>query len=112
MIIESIDQILCTRELAVSDGRTVSVIMGVPQRFPDGNDDYFCPFHVVGIGDTQVRYGVGVDPFQAVWLTLKMIGTRLYTSPEGKGGALSWLGQSDLGFPVPDSITDLLPKGP
>jgi hypothetical protein len=108
--IDSIGQVLCGRDFDVRDGRAVSVIMGMPQQFPDGQDDYFCPFRIIGMGDEQIRYGVGVDALQAVWLTLQMIGARLYTSPEAKSGALSWLGQSNLGFPVPDSISDLVPK--
>jgi hypothetical protein len=74
--------------------------------------DYFCPFQITGTGSEQVRYGAGVDAFQAVWLTLKMIGALLYSSPEGKKGDLSWFGQSDLGFPAPDSIRDILPNDP
>jgi hypothetical protein len=89
----------------------VSVIMGKLQRFPDGHEDYFCPFQITGIGDEKVRYGAGIDAFQAVYLTLQMIGAILYTMPEAKSGALSWLGQSNFGFPVPDSIEDLLQKG-
>jgi hypothetical protein len=111
MKIESIGPVLCGRELTLRDGHPVGVIMGMPQRFPDGHDDYFCPFQIIGIGNDKVRYGVGVDAVQAVWLTLQMIGARLHTSSEAKSGALSWLGQSNLGFPVPDSISDFLPKG-
>ena len=111
MKIDSIGQMLCGRAFDVRNDRAINVIIGIPQRFPDGPDDYFCPFQIIGMGDEQVRYGAGVDAVQAVWLTLQMIGARLYTSPEAKSGALTWLGQSDLGFPVPDSISDLLPRG-
>ena len=65
MKLDSVGQVLCSRELALADGRTVSVVMGKPQRFPDGNDDYFCPFQITGIGSEQVSYGAGVDAFQA-----------------------------------------------
>lgn len=111
MKIDSVGQVLCGRELALRDGKPVSVIIGMPQSLPDGHEDYFCPFQIIGIGNEKVRYGVGVDAVQAVWLTLQMIGARLYASPEARSGALSWLGQSNLGFPVPESISDLLPKG-
>jgi hypothetical protein len=111
MKLDSVGQVLCSRELALADGRAVCVMMGMPQRFPDGNDDYFCPFQITGMGSEQVSYGAGVDAFQAVWLTLQTIGALLYTSSDYKTGTLSWLGQSNLGFPVPDSIRDLLPVG-
>jgi hypothetical protein len=82
----------------------VIVKIGVPQRYPEGEEDYFCPYQILGIGDERVRYGSGIDALQALMLTLKMIGADLYTTPEAKSGALSWVGQSvkgDLGFPVP-----------
>jgi hypothetical protein len=101
MKLDSVGQVLGGRILDLKDGRAVNVVMGMPQRFPDGNDDYFCPFQIIGIGDERIRYGAGVDPFQAIWLTLQMIGSYLYTSPEAEGGALTWLGQVNLGFPVP-----------
>jgi hypothetical protein len=109
MKLDSVGRLLCSRELTLVDGRAVVVIMGMPQRFSDGNDDYFCPYQITGIGSEQVHYGAGVDPFQAVWLTMQKIGAWLYACSDYKGGRLSWLGQSDLGFPVPDSIRDVLP---
>jgi hypothetical protein len=55
MKLDSVGQVLCSRELALADGRAVCVMMGKPQRFPEGNDDYFCPFRITGIGSEQVR---------------------------------------------------------
>lgn len=79
---------------------------------PDGAD-YRCEFEIVGLGEKTINsYGMGVDSTQALLLTLQMIGTRLYTSNEGKAGLLSWLGMKNLGFPVPDSIVDLVPNDP
>jgi len=99
MKLDSVGQALGNRILDLKDGRAANVIIGMPQRFPDGNDDFFCPFQIVGMGDERIRYAGGVDALQAVWLTLTMIGTILETSSEGQSGSLSWLGQSDLGFP-------------
>lgn len=77
---------------------------------PDSND-YRCEFEIVGLGEKTINsYAMGVDSTQALILTLQMIGTRLYTSDEGKAGHLSWLGMKNLGFPVPDTIADLVPK--
>ena len=39
-----------------------------------------------------------------------MIGAYLYTSDEGRGRRLAWLGEADLGFPVTKGLEDLLPK--
>jgi hypothetical protein len=57
MKLDSVGQVLCSRELALADGRTVSVVMGKPQRFPDGNDDYFCPFQITGMGSDRFLMG-------------------------------------------------------
>jgi hypothetical protein len=111
MKIDSVGQILASRILDLKDGRSVNVILGSPQRFPDGNEDYFCTFQILGMGDERIRYGAGVDPFQALWLTLQMIGAYVYTSDEAKNDRLTWLGQKNLGFPVSESIGHLVPKG-
>ena len=84
-------------------------MIGKPEKFPDA-DDYYCPYQIVGVGNERVRYAGGIDAVQALELTLKMIGTDLYTSGEAQSGALSWMGGSkkgDLGFPVPDGLRDL-----
>lgn len=114
MKLDSVGQVLGSRDLTMSDGHKVVVLIGVPTKVPDGGDDYVCPYQIVGIGDGGVRYAMGIDSFQALQLTLKKIGTDLYTSEEAKAGGLSWEGgsvQGDLGFPVPDVLKDLLPPG-
>jgi len=73
MKLDSVGQALGNRILDLKDGRAANVIIGMPQRFPDGNDDFFCPFQIVGMGDERIRYAGGVDALQAVWLTLTMI---------------------------------------
>lgn len=110
MQLENVGQALGTRELDISDGRKVSIVIGVPQQ-DDG--DYFCPYQITGIGDVRIGYAMGIDALQALQLTLKKIGTELYTSDEAQTGMLSWEGENargDLGFPVPDVLKDLLPK--
>lgn len=101
---------IAKRELVISGGKAVTVLIGMPQRFPDGNDDYYCPFKIIGISNDSVRYAGGIDAIQALLLAFQMIGSILYTSQEAKSGNLSWNGVVDLGFPVPDSLQDLPPK--
>jgi hypothetical protein len=99
-----------TIDLASPSGSIVHVSIMQPE--PDGND-YRCEFQIVGLGEKTINsYGMGVDSTQALILTLQMVGTRLYTSKEGKAGHLSWLGMKNLGFPVPDNIADLVPNDP
>lgn len=101
---------IATRTLAAG-GKQVTVVIGKPEEFPEG-DNFYCPYQIVGIGNGRVRYAGGVDAVQALELALKMIGAELYTSQEAQAKQLSWEGgQSprDLGFPVPDSAKELLP---
>jgi hypothetical protein len=100
--------VIAQRELSLSAQETVSVLIGKAEPFPDGNGCY-CPYQILGIGDQRVRHAGGEDTVQALMLTLKMIGTDLYTSPEAKARRLTLNGSKDLGFPVPDSIRDLAP---
>lgn len=107
-MINKVETIIATRELILSDGKEVSVIIGKPEKFPD-SDDYYCPYQVIGIGKGNVRYAGGIDSVQALLLTLNMIGADLYTSKEAKAGILSWKGgaKGDLGFPLPEVLRDL-----
>ena len=94
-------------------GKTVTVLVGKPEKFPDA-EDYYCPYQILGLGNERVRRAGGVDAVQALELALKMIGTDLYTSKESQSGELSWSGgkKGDLGFPVPDVLRDLAPSQP
>lgn len=99
---------IAKRELELEGATKVTVTIGKPEKFP-GNDDYYCPYQIAGLGDGKVRYAGGIDGVQALLLTLEMIGADLYTSAEAQHGKLTWSDERALGFPVPDSIRDLLP---
>lgn len=108
MKLASVGVVIAHRDLALTGKATVSVIIGKPEPFPDGNGCY-CPYQILGLGDQQVRYAGGEDTLQALTLTLQKIGAVLYTSSEAKAGLLTWNGNRDLGFPTPNSIRDLSP---
>src|SRR5262245_12315770 len=93
-----------TLSLSGEPDRSVSVSIFRPRR--DGRD-YRCEFAIVGLGPPRVYAAMGVDSTQALLLALQRVGTILCTSAAGKEGRLRWLGSSELGFPVPDIITDL-----
>lgn len=99
---------IAQRELELEGGEKVIVVIGKPERLL-GEDDFYCPYQITGLGDAKVRYASGVDAVQALWLVLQMIGSDLYTSSEARDGKLTWNDERVLGFPVPDSIRDLLP---
>ncbi len=100
---------IASRELD-ANGKKVVVVIGRPEKFPDG-EDYYCPYQIVGIGSERVKYAGGIDAVQALQLALKKIGTDLYTSQEAQAKQLLWAGgePGDFGFPVPDSLRDLAP---
>jgi hypothetical protein len=103
MKLKSLEAIIAVRELDLEGGGHVTVLIGKPEKFPD-SEDYYCPYQIVGIKRSSIRYAGGVDAVQALDLALKMIGADLYTADEAKSGALSWRGGSgegDLGFIKP-----------
>ncbi len=109
MKLESVGEVIATRELDIADSRAKVIVgIGAPKKFPDSSD-YYCPYEIRGLGNDKIRYAGGIDGIQALLLALQMVGAELYTSEEGKAGTLIWVGQHDLGFPVPDSISDMIP---
>jgi len=109
MKINAIELVIATRELTLPGDKAVTVSIGRPEKFPD-SDDFYCPYHISGMGDDSIRYAVGTDTVQSLYLALNKIGAFLYTSDSAQSGQLLWNGEKNLGFPVPDSIRDLLPS--
>ena len=110
--LDSVGEIIAVRELFLSGSKDkVTVIIGRPQRFPDSTD-YYCPYQIGGLGESKVRYAGGIDTIQAFLLALQRVGVDLYTSKEAKAGMLKWEGsdKGNLGFPVPESVSDLVPS--
>lgn len=104
MELASIGDVIATRVLRVGDntGTEILVQIGKPCQFADGRG-YYCPYQIVGLGDTKVRYGAGIDAVQALQLVMGIIGADLYSRNRSCGGELRWEGGEggDLGFPSP-----------
>ena len=111
MKLNDVGSAIATRALKLRSGVNVIVSIGRPEKFPD-SVDYYCPYQIRGIGDEHVRYARGVDGVQALELALKKIGADLYTSREAQSKELIWNGGENLGFPVPDALSDLPPQTP
>lgn len=102
MRITRLGAVIAERVLELRDGGEVRVRIGKPKPFPDDpNLNFYCPYQIVWVRSDGVRYAGGVDAIQAFSLALRMIGADLYTSEEYKTERLTWLGQRNLGFPVP-----------
>ena len=108
MRLSSVGPVIATRKLTLSGTTTVSVVIGKPKRFPDGNGCY-CPYQILGLDSERVSFAGGGDSVQALMLTFQAIGSVLYTSQAAREGLLTWNSSRRLGFPVPDSLRDLLP---
>ncbi|HWT99884.1 MAG TPA: hypothetical protein VN229_19770 [Terriglobales bacterium] len=100
MEITAIHHPIAERELQHSDGHIIRVIIGQPEPFPDGQD-FYCPFHIIGLAGDKIRRAGGVDAVQALMLAKDMIGAVLYASAEFKAGQLTWNDEPELGFPTP-----------
>lgn len=84
----------------------------IPVRvFAPAPDDgaWWCRFTIGWPDGELARKAGGIDAIQALDLALKMIGANLYTSDLHEAGRLVWLEAGrPYGFPVPDTIRDLL----
>jgi uncharacterized protein DUF6968 len=85
-------------ESATDPDLVVTVQVGAPRK-TRGQDDYFCPYRVTGIGDDESRAAYGVDAFQALQLVMQAIGSALARRPD-----LRWYGEAELGFPRPVDV--------
>ncbi len=77
--------------------RKVRVLIGKPAK-RRGEEDYICPFQVIGLADESIRSIVGYDSVQAIELAFSFLGHVVQSStPPGS----VWEDASEnLGFPV------------
>src|ERR1700761_8224425 len=97
---------LGSRELSLLDGGTVIVALSGPT-IEEGEDDYRCNYEITGLRTEEKGRVFGSDALQALQLALIRIGAILYTSEEWRGNLLTWNGDAELGFPLPESLKDL-----
>jgi hypothetical protein len=102
----AITEVVAERELerlrSESGGEAASVVVriGKPEPDPKPDGDWRCPFQITGLGDDAILFAHGVDAVQALELCFQYIGIRLEDA-QARGIPLRWLGDEDLGFPVP-----------
>lgn len=78
MRVDSIGEVIAVRRLFLVDepNREILVKMGKPQKTP-GEEDFYCPYQITGLGDEKLGASVGIDSFQAMQLALRSIGGKL-----------------------------------
>ena len=106
--------VIAERTLTLKPGKTVAVRLGLPYTPDEFPKESWCPYQITGLGSGKIRYVVGIDAFQALWLALQTIGVTLYASEEYKTGRLHFFENDDpdLCFPVTENCRDLLPDWP
>ena len=112
MKLNDVGIVIASREFSTSNGESMTVVIGKPEKFPD-SEDYYCPWQYLGKRSSVVKRAGGVDSAQALIGALKCIGAELNASPEGMSGELTWVGSvptDNVGFPVTDSCADLLER--
>ena len=93
---------MITREFELADGSTFSVTWNTPEA--DGND-YRCDYVFNLKGQERRSHAFGVDAVQALLLALGKAHIDLLASPEGRSSEIKWLGLTDLGLPLPSSVS-------
>ena len=87
------------RRLELTDGREVIIRFLQPVQ-EVGLDSYRCEYIIDWPDHRRTFYGFGVDAVQALVAAMCNSHADLLSSPEGKAGALQWLGEHDLGLPL------------
>lgn len=90
------------------DAEKVLLEIGTPYPVDEGKN-WFCPYRITGLGFGRVKRAGGVDSLQAIYLAMQTAATDLYCSDAARKKTLKWLDQRNLGLPVLDAISDLLP---
>ena len=99
-------------EIGTSKDHIIRVLMGAPQRVDATEEACFvCPIQIIGIGDEKIRGAQGADAFRTIQLAMQLIGIELYVKLNPQcDKRIRWHGEADLGFPLPESVTEFGPQ--
>jgi uncharacterized protein DUF6968 len=99
--LDGVGEVIATRKLVLADQESteVLVLLGKPAQIPDYSG-YYCPYQIKGAGYDKVMAMCGVDPFQALQLSLSILGVELEVVNKEFGGKLRWEHgeEGDFGF--------------
>ena len=97
-------EVIAVRKFSCADAPNSEVVvkLGKPQQTP-GEADFCCPYQILGLGSENVHALCGVDAFQALELTMEIIGIELERLSRLEGARLCWDADDSgsLGFPKP-----------
>lgn len=93
-------------ETSDSDGKSgrIKLQVGKPRLDLEPSDNplerlWTCPHQFIGIGSERVHCIRGVDPLDALLLSLKVADVRLKSDARTYRKKITWLGEADLGLP-------------
>ncbi len=89
------------RQLELSNGSHVVIRFFEPVA---DQADFRCDYEITGLDATRKSHGFGVDAVQALVLAMQKAHIDLLASRQAKAGELTWLGQPDLGLPLPANV--------
>ena len=75
----------------------------------DGQD-FSCRYEIGWEEGVRTRESWGVDAVQALLLAMQSAHTDLLVARRDHGREVLWLGQRNLGLPIPETIRDLAPE--
>jgi len=97
---DTMDVIFIERRFELGD--SASVVLRFLRPEPDG-DDYRCAYEIIWPDRARRSYAMGIDAVQALLLAMQKAHVELQVWPEYVSGALRYLGERDLGLPLPRS---------
>lgn len=89
-------------ECRLPDSSSTEVVVQIGKPVAD-DGDYLCPYRIAGAGVDRTRAMAGVDSAQALLSSLHAVSAELEWIARETRGRITWLGMTDLGFPVPTS---------
>jgi hypothetical protein len=98
-----IGEVIAERQMTyvANDGSSTAVSVHVGKPIPDPSaehGDWFCPYKISGLGDSEVRAIFGVDSMQALLLAIHTIPAELAAHIRNQGGRFQSYGHDDASF--------------
>lgn len=93
--------VFAERHFELSDSSPVVVRFSEPVA---DRGDYRCDYVITGLDRIHKSHAFGVDGVQALYLAMELAHVDLLASKQAKAGELRWMGQRDLGLPLPASV--------
>ena len=106
--------VIAKRELDfINNGveKKIIIKIGKPRKDREIRGGYYCPFIISGLGKENIQIAFGTDSVQSIESAFNMIGLimtlnyqKLYPNK------ITWNNDSRLGFPLPDTLDEIIKK--